>query len=166
MTSCNSLGKEVSTAAAAAKSLQSCPTLCNPKDGSPPGFPVPGILQARTYMCSRLLKYRFSSVQFSSVQSLMQLYNWNQHNGVNWLDFNLKNGWKFKKKLYSPFLFYELMFHSLRIFFIIQFNNFINRLKHFSTGYTVWVRWFYPKASITETCEFLQNYLGSTLIKE
>ena len=33
---------------ATAKSLQSCPTLCNPIDGSPPGFPVPGILQART----------------------------------------------------------------------------------------------------------------------
>ena len=32
----------------AAKSLKSCPTLCNPIDGSPPGFPVPGILQART----------------------------------------------------------------------------------------------------------------------
>ena len=37
----------VSTAAAA-KSLQSCPTLCNPIDGSRPGSPVPGILQART----------------------------------------------------------------------------------------------------------------------
>ena len=35
-------------AAAAAKSLQSCPTLCNSIDGSPPGSPVPGILQART----------------------------------------------------------------------------------------------------------------------
>ena len=35
-------------AAAAAKSLQSCPTLCNPIDGSPPGSPDPGILQART----------------------------------------------------------------------------------------------------------------------
>ena len=34
-------------AAAAAKSLQSCPTLCDPIDGSPPGSPVPGILQAR-----------------------------------------------------------------------------------------------------------------------
>ena len=34
--------------AAAAKSLQSCLTLCNPIDGSPPGSPVPGILQART----------------------------------------------------------------------------------------------------------------------
>ena len=35
-------------AAAAAKSLQSCPTLCDPIDGSPLGFPIPGILQART----------------------------------------------------------------------------------------------------------------------
>ena len=35
-------------AATAAKSLQSCPTLCDPIDGSPPGCPVPGILQART----------------------------------------------------------------------------------------------------------------------
>ena len=35
-------------AAAAAKSLQSCPTLCDPIDGSPPGSAVPGILQART----------------------------------------------------------------------------------------------------------------------
>ena len=35
-------------AAAAAKWLQSCPTLCNPTDGNPPGSPVPGILQART----------------------------------------------------------------------------------------------------------------------
>ena len=38
----------VDLAAAAAKSLQSCPTLCNPTDGSPPGSPVPGILQVRT----------------------------------------------------------------------------------------------------------------------
>ena len=35
-------------AAAAAKSLLSCPILCDPIDSSPPGFPVPGILQART----------------------------------------------------------------------------------------------------------------------
>ena len=40
--------QETAVAAAAAKSLQSCPTLCNPIDGSPLGSPVPGILQART----------------------------------------------------------------------------------------------------------------------
>ena len=41
-------GLKSNTAAAAAKSLQSCPTLCDPRDSSPPGSPVPGILQART----------------------------------------------------------------------------------------------------------------------
>ena len=52
------------TSAAAAKSLQSCPTLCDPIDGSPPGSPVPRILQARVWsglpfhspMCERKVK--------------------------------------------------------------------------------------------------------------
>ena len=43
-----SISLRVCAAAAAAKSLQSCPTLCDPIDGSPPGSAVPGILQART----------------------------------------------------------------------------------------------------------------------
>ena len=42
----------VRAAAAAAKSLQSCPTLCDPTDGSPSGSSVPGILQARTQFIS------------------------------------------------------------------------------------------------------------------
>ena len=44
------VGNDLATmhTAAAAKSLQSCPTLCSPIDGSPPGSPIPGILQART----------------------------------------------------------------------------------------------------------------------
>ena len=46
------------TAAAAAKSLQSCPTLCDPIDGSPPGSPVPGSLQARTL--------QWAAISFSS----------------------------------------------------------------------------------------------------
>ena len=41
-------GQRSRMAAAAAKWLQSCPTLCDPIDGSPPGSPIPGILQART----------------------------------------------------------------------------------------------------------------------
>ena len=46
-----------SAAAAAAKSLQSCPTLCEPTDSSPPGSAVPGILQARTRVgCHFLLQ--------------------------------------------------------------------------------------------------------------
>ena len=43
----NFIGTAAATATAA-KSLQSCPTLCDPINGSPPGSPVPGILQART----------------------------------------------------------------------------------------------------------------------
>ena len=44
----NPASEQCAATAAAAKSLQSCPTLCDPRDGSPPGCPVPGILQART----------------------------------------------------------------------------------------------------------------------
>jgi len=43
-----SIAKPIAAVAAATKSLQSCPTLCDLIDGSPPGSPVPGILQART----------------------------------------------------------------------------------------------------------------------
>ena len=42
-----------------AKSPQSCPTLCDPIDGSPPGSPVPGILQARTLQWVAILSYLF-----------------------------------------------------------------------------------------------------------
>ena len=42
------VSRNFSISSVAAKSLQSCPTLCNPIDGSPPGSPVPGILQVRT----------------------------------------------------------------------------------------------------------------------
>ena len=44
---CKEIKPVYPAAAAAAKSLQSYPTLCDPRDGSPPGSPVPGILQAR-----------------------------------------------------------------------------------------------------------------------
>ena len=51
-------------AAAAAKSLQSCPTLCDPIDGSPPGSPVPGILQAKTL--------KWVAVSFSNLDNLLK----------------------------------------------------------------------------------------------
>ena len=57
------------TAAAAAKSLQSCPTLCDPTDGSPPGSSIPGILQARILervaisLSNACMLSRFSRVQ-------------------------------------------------------------------------------------------------------
>ena len=62
-------------AAAAAKSLQSCLTLCNPRDGSPPGCPIPGILQARTLewvaiSFSNAWKWKVKVKLFSRVQLL------------------------------------------------------------------------------------------------
>ena len=62
-------------AAAAAKSLQSCPTLCDPIDGSPPGSPVPGILQAGTLewvaiSFSNAWKWKVKGKSFSRVQLL------------------------------------------------------------------------------------------------
>ena len=53
-----------SAAASAAKSLQSCPTLCNPRDSSPPGSPIPGILQARTL--------EWVAIAFSRLSTLSQ----------------------------------------------------------------------------------------------
>ena len=58
---------------AAAKSLQSCPTLCKPIDGSPPDFPAPGILQARTLewvaICfSNAWKWKVKGKSLSSVR--------------------------------------------------------------------------------------------------
>ena len=59
---CVSVGLELA-AAAAAKSLQSCPTLCNPIDSSPPGSPDPGILQARIL--------EWVAISFSNAWSLL-----------------------------------------------------------------------------------------------
>ena len=63
----------VVTAAAAAKSLQSCSTLCDPRDGSPPGSPVPGILQVRTpewvaISLSNAWKWKLKVKSFSRVR--------------------------------------------------------------------------------------------------
>ena len=82
------------TAAAAAKSLQSCPTLCNPTDGSPPGPAIPGILQARplTYCktitttelantCIRSHNYHFFFCVVETFKTI-SLYNFHVYNTV------------------------------------------------------------------------------------
>ena len=66
---------QLKPAAAAAKSLQSCPTLCDPIDGSPPGSPVPGILQARTLewvamSCSNAWKWKVKGKSLSRARLL------------------------------------------------------------------------------------------------
>ena len=68
-------GKQSAAAAAAAKSLQSCPTLWDPIDGSPPGSPVPGILQARTLEWVAIAFSR-KAVGSPSVQILLLLFSY------------------------------------------------------------------------------------------
>ena len=79
-----------SSAVTAAASLQSCPTLCDPRDGSPPVSPVPGILQARTLEWVALLLplIKMSLVlQLSTPFPLM----WPLHPGCSVLFFRLSN---------------------------------------------------------------------------
>ena len=61
-------------AAAAVKSLQSCLTLCDPIDGSPPGSPVPGILQARILECVAI-SFSNACMHAKSLQSCLTLCN-------------------------------------------------------------------------------------------
>ena len=72
-------GVWLSAAAAAAKLLQPCPTLCDPIDGSPPGSPVPGILQARTLewvaiSFSSACKWKVKVKSLSRVRLLVTLW--------------------------------------------------------------------------------------------
>ena len=60
-------------AAAAAKMLQSCPTLCDPIDGSPPGSPIPGILQARTLEWVAISRKQNNSKTCTTSASLTRL---------------------------------------------------------------------------------------------
>ena len=64
-----------SAAAAAAKSLQSCLTLCDPTDGSPPGSAVPGILQARTLEWAAISYLVSSTPQFLSLTALRAIWS-------------------------------------------------------------------------------------------
>ena len=61
-------------AAAAAKSLQSCPTLCNPIDGSPPGSAVPGIFQARVLEWVAITFSRYAMPNPQSYFCLLESY--------------------------------------------------------------------------------------------
>ena len=63
--------KKAATATATAKSLQSCPTLCDPRDSSPSGSPVPGILQART-------------LEWDAIADAFELWCWRRLLRVPW----------------------------------------------------------------------------------
>ena len=102
--------------AAAAKSLRSCPTLCDPRDSSPPGSPVPGILQARTLewgaisfsnvwkwkvkieseaaqSCPTLCDPIDGSLPSSSIPGILQART------LEWVAISFSNAWKWKVKV-------------------------------------------------------------------
>ena len=88
-------------AAAAAKSLQSCPTLCDPRDGSPPGSAVPGILQARTleWVSLPFSRSACSQIKVSSLpRHLASLIHWPILRRAEWAWTQYqalqKNSWK------------------------------------------------------------------------
>ena len=107
-------------AAAAAKSIQSCPTLCDPMDGSPPGSPVPGILQTRTLewvalSFSNAWKWKVKVKSESEVaQSCLTLCDpidgsppgspvtgIFQARTLEWVAISFSNAWKWKVKVKS-----------------------------------------------------------------
>ena len=88
---------------AAAKSLQSCPTLCDPIDGSPPGSPAPGILQARTleWVATSFSNWGLLSVEDEAPQTTKEIISfgllpWREHHW--WVSDGRKKAWGFLKE--------------------------------------------------------------------
>ena len=106
------------TAAAAAKLLQSCPTLCDPIDGSPPGSPVPGILQARTLewvaiAFSNAWKWKVKVKSLSRVQLLATPWTV-AHQGPLSMGFSRQEYWS-GVPLPSPMVTMKLICNNLRL---------------------------------------------------
>ena len=103
----------------AAKSLQSCPTLCDPIDGSPPGSPVPGILQARTLewvaiSFSNAWKWKVKVKSLSRVRLLATPWT-AAHQAPPSMGFSRQEYWS-GMPLPSPFHPYLLLFSTGHIF--------------------------------------------------
>jgi len=118
-------------AAAAAKSLQSCPPLCDPRDGSPPGSPIPGILQARTLewvaiSSSNAWKWKVKVKSLSRVRLLATLWTV-AYQAPPFMGFSRQEYWS---GVPLPSLFLEL--HQSNWIFEIQENKVkFNKMKLF-----------------------------------
>ena len=97
--------------AAAAKSLQSCPTLCNSRDGSPPGSPVPRILQARALewvAINILIKHSL----FLLLKTLKIILKRGKYKEIN-ISINVDINTKCKHEIYTYILNVEISFYKL-----------------------------------------------------
>ena len=105
-------GTKCQLAIAIAKSLQSCPTLCDPIDGSPPGFPVPRILQARILEWGAIAWRNTNLLTYSSIESWIDMAGFFS-NGTNKAKIKVSARWDFcleslkENSSTSPFLFSE-----------------------------------------------------------
>ena len=100
-------------AAAAAKSCQLCPTLCDPLDGSPPGSSIPGILQARTLVCSlsNAWKWKVKVKTLSRVRLLATPWT-AAYQAPPSVGFSRQEYWS-RLPLPSPVCSYRILFMSL-----------------------------------------------------
>ena len=131
-----------SSAAAAAKSPpQPCPTLCNPRDGSPPGSPIPGILQARTLgwvaiSFSNAWKWKWSLSVMSDpqqpqgLQPTRLLHPWDfpgRSTGVTWVQLcdSLSILWHWNENWPFPLLWPLLSFPNLLAYWVQHFHSII-----------------------------------------
>ena len=131
--------------AAAAKSLQSCPTLCNPIDGSPPGSPVPGILQARilewvAISFSNTWKWKVKVKSLSHVGLLAT--SWTAaYQACPSMGFSRQEYWS-GVPLPSPTYYsnYSLNIHSEDIITLLLGSSFVSKI---STASSIAIHWKY-----------------------
>ena len=138
----------------AAKSLQSCLTLCDPRDGSPPGSPVPGILQARTLewvaiSFSNAWKWEVKVKLLSRVRLLATPWT-AAHQGPPSMGFSRQQHWngvplrtRYCQTLLNPCQLngYKILSYcGLNLHF--NFSWFVTWLFTFFDGFTIWYFWF------------------------
>ena len=129
--SCLYITFQLSAAAASAKLFQSCPTLCDPRDGSPPGSPVFGILQARTLewvaiSFSSAWKWKVKVKLLSRVLTLSDPMDCSPPGFSIHVQSHIKNqGLKNKKSFLNLLPTWKLIFRFLKLFILINWilNN-------------------------------------------
>ena len=131
-----------SRAAAAAKSLPSCPSLCDPRDGSPPGSPVPGILQARTLewlavSFSNAWKWKVKGKSLSRVRLLATPWT-AAHQASPSMGFSRQEYWS-GVPLPSPIHFHFPVLYSRNIDYLVDYLFYIQYYAYVTSDFLVYL---------------------------